>query len=120
MALNERMMASDKLHINSMNSINSGIGGTEPGNPFQNMPFFLPSLNGNALQSMAANNINSMATGERGGSLHPSHCPTEAPTKQRDAASTNRNSKHYFPLRDFWFIIAPFYKGNWSIIQLNT
>lgn len=95
MALNERMMASDKLHINSMNSINSGMGGPEPGNPFQNMPFFLPSLNGSALQSMAANNINSMAAGERGGSLHPSHCPTEAPTKQRDAASTNRNTKIY-------------------------
>ena len=92
MAMSERMLVPDKLHVNSMNS---GMA-PEPGNPFQNMPFFLPSLNNGALQNMAGNNMNSMATGERGSSLHPSHCPVEPAAKQRgDPPTTNRNSNNH-------------------------
>ena len=87
MAINDRMLASDKLHVNAMNN----AMGPEQGNPFQNMPFFLPSMNGSTLQNMTANNVNSMATAERASSLHP-HCPADAPVKQREGA-TNRNSK---------------------------
>ncbi len=83
MGVNDRILGSDKLH-GAMNSSNNG---GEPTGPFPTMPFFLPSLNGNALQNMANNTGNMASAGDR------SH-PSEAPAKQqREGSSTNRNSK---------------------------
>jgi hypothetical protein len=84
MGVNDRILGSDKHH-GAMNSNNSG----EPNSPFPTMPFFMPSLNGNALPNIGNNTGIASATssGER------SH-PTETPVKQqRDGGSSNRNSK---------------------------
>lgn len=84
MGVNDRILASDKLH-GAMNSNNGG----EPTGPFPTMPFFLPSLNGTALQSMGSNTaMSSMSTG----SEHSVH-PSETSAKPQREGSSNRNSK---------------------------
>ena len=82
MGVNDRILGSDKLH-GAMNSTNGESTG-----PFPTMPFFLPSLNGNALQNMANNSaVTSIAPpSDRS---HTSETPTK---QQRDGNSSNRNS----------------------------
>ena len=102
MGVNDRILGSDKLH-GSMNSNNGG----EPTGPFPTMPFFLPSLNGNALQNMANNTGNMAAAGDR------SH-QSEAPAKQqREGSSGNRNSELNPKCR---FCISTSVQTNWLII----
>nr|CAH0102460.1 unnamed protein product [Daphnia galeata] len=87
MGVNDRILGSDKHH-GAMNSNNSG---GEPSSPFPTMPFFLPSMNGNALPNIGNNTgITSMASpSERS---HPSETPAKP---QRDGGASNRNTKMY-------------------------
>jgi hypothetical protein len=87
MGVNDRILGSDKHH-GAMNSNNSG---GEPSSPFPTMPFFLPSMNGNALPNIGNNTgITSMASpSERS---HPSETPAKP---QRDGGASNRNSKFF-------------------------
>jgi hypothetical protein len=86
MGVNDRLLGPDK-HQGAINNNNS----VEPKSPFPTMPFFLPSMNGNALPNIGNNTgITSMASpSERS---HPSETPAKP---QRDGGASNRNSKFF-------------------------
>lgn len=92
MANNDRSMGSEKMHTNAMNGTANGDQAS-----FPSVPFFLPALNGAALQNMANSNIHPNASAERSNPLQ-SQCQSDAPAKQRDAPSTNRNSNYFLTL----------------------
>lgn len=82
---NERILGSDKMNTSLTNG-----NGSEQSNSFPALPFFLPSLNGTALQNIAANPaMTSVAsTGDR------SSTESHSSKQQRDSSnSSNRNSK---------------------------
>ena len=86
MGMSADRMLSEKMHSNAMGS---------DGASFPSMPFIFPPLNGASLPSMANSNMSPMTpAGERANQLHPSHLPADAPAKQREGASTNRNGIH--------------------------
>nr|SVE85421.1 EOG090X0464 [Daphnia pulicaria] len=86
MGVNERILGSDKHH-GAMNSNNSG----EPNSPFPTMPFFLPSMNGNALPNIS-NSTGIVSIASSSDRSHSSETPAK---QQRDGSSSNRNTKMY-------------------------
>ncbi len=86
---NDRILGSDKHH-GAMNSNNGG----EPNSPFPTMPFFLPSMNGNALPNIS-NGTGIVSIAPSGDRSHSSETPAK---QQRDGSSSNRNSKFLYKI----------------------
>lgn len=91
--LNDRLLSgADKLHggDQQQQQLLSVNGGGHPP-PFPTMPFFLPSMNGNALQNMAA--AAAVANSERGAQTETS---TPAGKQPREGSnSAHRNGIHH-------------------------